>query len=418
MIVGMSVLLASIGSGLTSAGSAKQVDTPEVDRVLLLRNANSAASRAIADDYARRRHVRHILTVRCQDAAQSAEAETIEWGAYRQQIETPLRAYLKSLPEVDFIVLTKGIPIRLATEGNGMNRYALDSHLAALDYEQLTGAVTVPISDPNYGAAFHAHAWSNHFWNSSVRFSHARFGGYLVTRLDGYTVADAKALTTRALEAERAARRGAQPNGPILLDVAPAFGVVEKDRRPHNDLSRGLAPGQSLQITHESPFGWFNADMQLAAERLSAHHIAVELEVTEKFAGDHANLMGYMSWGSNDPKFDPGAYHSLRFAPGAVGDTAVSSGGRTFLPTQGGQSLIADLIHQGITGIKGYCNEPLLQAVASPSILFDRYTRGWTLAESFYAASSLIGWEDIVIGDPLATAYPVAVTGTSPQAPY
>jgi hypothetical protein len=38
--------------------------------------------------------------------------------------------------------------------------------------------------------------------------------------------------------------------------------------------------------------------------------------------------------------------------------------------------------------------------------MFDRYTRGWTLAESFYAASALVGWEDIVIGDPLCRAYP------------
>lgn len=70
------------------------------------------------------------------------------------------------------------------------------------------------------------------------------------------------------------------------------------------------------------------------------------------------------------------------------------------------QSLIADLIAQGVTGAKAYTDEPLVQAIASPSILFDRYTRGWTLAESFYAASALVGWEDIVIGDPLARAYP------------
>jgi hypothetical protein len=55
--------------------------------------------------------------------------------------------------------------------------------------------------------------------------------------------------------------------------------------------------------------------------------------------------------------------------------------------------------------VKGYTDEPLLQAVASPSILFDRYTRGWTLAESFYAASRFVGWEDVVIGDPLCRAY-------------
>jgi hypothetical protein len=55
--------------------------------------------------------------------------------------------------------------------------------------------------------------------------------------------------------------------------------------------------------------------------------------------------------------------------------------------------------------VKGYTDEPLTQAVASPSIMFDRYTRGWTLAESLYAASALVGWRDIVIGDPLGVAY-------------
>ena len=62
-------------------------------------------------------------------------------------------------------------------------------------------------------------------------------------------------------------------------------------------------------------------------------------------------------------------------------------------------------IAQGVTGAKGYTDEPLLQAVASPSILWDRYTRDWTLAESFYAASRFVGWEDIVLGDPLCRPY-------------
>ena len=103
--------------------------------------------------------------------------------------------------------------------------------------------------------------------------------------------------------------------------------------------------------------------------------------------------------------FDPANYKKLRFADGGIAETAVSTSARTFLPTTGGQSLIADLISQRVTGVKGYCDEPLLQAVASPTILFDRYTRGWNLAESFYAASRFVGWEDIVIGDPLCRPY-------------
>ena len=115
--------------------------------------------------------------------------------------------------------------------------------------------------------------------------------------------------------------------------------------------------------------------------------------------------MGYASWGSNDGRFSIDNYKSIRFAPGALAETAVSTSGRTFLPTTGGQSLIADLIDARVTGAKGYCDEPFLPAIASPTILFDRYTKGWTLAESFYAASRFVAWEDIVIGDPLAMPY-------------
>ena len=72
--------------------------------------------------------------------------------------------------------------------------------------------------------------------------------------------------------------------------------------------------------------------------------------------------MGQQRWSS----YSPEAYLSLFFAPGAVCDTAVSTSARTFLPTRGGQSLLVDLIAHGLTGGKGYTDEPLLQAIASP----------------------------------------------------
>ena len=40
--------------------------------------------------------------------------------------------------------------------------------------------------------------------------------------------------------------------------------------------------------------------------------------------------------------------------------------------------------------------------------MFKRYTHGWTLAESLYAASRFVGWQDVVIGDPICRAYPGA----------
>jgi uncharacterized protein (TIGR03790 family) len=145
--------------------------------------------------------------------------------------------------------------------------------------------------------------------------------------------------------------------------------------------------------------------MVRAYDDLGKRHIPVELDLDKRFVGDRKDLLGYFSWGSNDDHFSQAAYRSLSFSPGAVGDTAVSTSARSFFPQTQGQSMIADLIAQGITGVKGYTDEPLLQAIASPVILLDRYTSGYTLAESFYAASHFVGWTDVVIGDPLTHPY-------------
>jgi hypothetical protein len=374
----------------------------DADRVLVVRNDNSPVSCAVADDYVRRRGIRNLLSVRCQDSAQHAGNETISYAVCRQAIEKPLRAILAARLGIDFIVLTKGIPIRIdgaPGRGLGNSRPSLDSYLAALDYDRLPGAVEVRLAD----SGFTGTAWANRFWNSDQRFSHARFGGYLVARLDGYTEADAQTLTARALAAEGRTGKAAA-GGKVLLDTCPAFGYADRHSQPR-PLFDGPPPAGKRPPLAELEFRHYNADMERAAELLGLRGVPVELTRTDAFAGRRSGLCGYVSWGSNDRHYDAGAYHALRFAPGAICETAVSTSARTFLPTSGGQSLIADLIAQGVTGAKGYTDEPLLQAVASPSILFDRYTRGWTLAESFYAASRFVGWEDIVLGDPLCRPY-------------
>lgn len=92
---------------------------------------------------------------------------------------------------------------------------------------------------------------------------------------------------------------------------------------------------------------------------------------------------------------------------GAVGETYVSTGGRSFrYPTRYGQSLVADLIKDGISGVKGYVYEPYLNAIAHPNILFERYTKGWALGESFFAASEIgTSWMDLILGDPKVAPY-------------
>lgn len=365
------------------------------DRVLVVENTESPASVEIAEDYMRRRGVKHVLKVKCQDSSVDTASETMPYATFVDAIKKPLVTELAKLPQVDFVVLTKGVPIRLTGAPFGManTQPSLDSAIACMGYESRKDVIPVVLND----SGFTGKCWVNRYWNSQERFSHAKFGGYLVTRLDGYTVDQAKSLTAYAMQAERA-----RPTGKILLDVAEGHGIGHTDKVPMHPAPQGTL---DTKMINEMSYNEWDADMVVAGQKLAAKGIPVLVDRTDTFVGRMGDLAGYSSWGSNDPKFDAKAYSLLRFAPGALAETAVSTSARTFLPTTGGQSLIADLISARVTGVKGYCDEPLLQAVASPTILFDRYTNGWTLAESFYAASRFVGWEDIVIGDPLCSPY-------------
>ena len=407
-IVGLLVLLGP----LTGAWAQPVINNrPGPDQVLLVVNASSPIAREIAADYAAKRHIKNFLSVQCQDSALSPANETITLADFIPAIENPLRGYLAANSNINFIVLTKGIPIRITGAPLGScdehsrepenirGRPSVDSWLAALDYDRLPDAMKIHIA----GSGAIGCAYSNRYWNATEPFSHAKFGGYLVTRLDGYTAADAMALTTHALAAE-ADFAPILARGKVLLDTEPAFGMGDKATQP--------GPITSTNIPAESAWSEFNADLCHASDVLTQRGVPVELEGTTNFVGGRSNLLGYFSWGSNDERswggnefYSTNAYLSLYFAPGALSDTAVSTSARTFLPTSGGQSLMVDLIAHGLTGAKGYSDEPLLQAIASPTIVFERYTAGATMAESFYAASHFVGWEDVVVGDPLGAPY-------------
>jgi uncharacterized protein (TIGR03790 family) len=326
--------------------------------VVVVKNLNSADSVAIADYYASKRSLPagNVCGLRITDL------EECSYAAYDEQLKGPLKEFLARLQgPIDYIVLTKGIPIRLR-EGTG-GGLSVDGLVAGMDRAEL----------PGFPGGVEPLMRGNPYFNRAERFSHARFGIYLVTRLIGYTRADCLRLVDNSLAATRR-------DGPFLLHSGPG----------HND-------GDYKSI---------NDGMRHANEILASRRLTSILSTGEEFPGGYKDLMGYYSWGSNDLKFSKRAYNSLGFAPGGIAETAVSTRARTFAdPEASGQSLIADLVAQGVTGCKGYVSEPGASAMAHPATLFDRYTAGFNLAESFYMASRHVHWKDIVIGDPLCAPY-------------
>ena len=327
------------------------------DRVLVVRNVGSVMGKQIADYYVAKRGIPAANVVEID----VSPAEEIGLAGYQMHIEAPVKRALGSASlkdKIDFIVLTKGIPIRIKEGG-----YAVDAFLAAMDLK------FPAIADTKVESFQRA---QNPYFGRREPFSRKKFGFYLVTRLDGYTVEDAKRLVDNSL--------AAKPNkGLFLLDIDP-----KRKGGGYDEM---------------------NKSMRNAAALLKARGFDVYLDETEAFMGRKSGLAGYYSWGSNDYSFDSQGYKSMQFLPGAICETAVSTSGRTFWPTSGGQSLIADLIAAGVTGVKGYVSEPYTVGLCPADILFDRYTDGYTLAESFYMATPLLKWKDVVIGDPLCAPY-------------
>ena len=319
--------------------------------MLVVYNGYSKWGREIAGYYAMKRHVPpgNIVRITCTPSEETSEQ------ACREDIARPIEEGIRSSGNtIDFVLLTKGVPIRLKEDPG----YSVDSFLAAALSLLPVAPSQVRIPNPYFGA--------------SKPFSRKEFGFYLVTRLDGYTAEDCRNLVDNALKAR-------SEQGPFLLD--------EADNR------------------NDPVYLPFQKGLARAADLLRSQGFHVIHDQTREFVAPIAPLAGYASWGSNDAAFSLTSYKRLRFRPGSVCETFVSTSGRTFNPTFGGQSLIADLIANGVTGIKGYVSEPYALALAKPDILFGRYTSGRNLAESFYAASEFLKWKDVVIGDPLCCPY-------------
>lgn len=348
-----------VGCGATSLSPAPaptvKTDPAQAKRVLVVINLSSEDSRAVGSFYRSQRTIptENVLTV------EMSEDEETSMDAVKRDLLEPLQAKLKSTKNpIDYIVLTKGIPIRIGAGG-----FSVDGHVATVNMN------LEPIRSP---VPEQIRKSLNPYFNRAEAFSSKKYGFYLVTRLDGYTVDDAKALVTNSLQAKPA-------KGPFLFDADPT--------------------------RTENGYGVMQSSLLRAADVLKTKGFETDLNESASFVGSLQPVAGYASWGSNDRGFRQDIYRSIKFLPGAIAETFVSTSGRTFRHVSGGQSVVTDLIKNGVTGIKGYVSEPYTFALAKPDILFDRYTSGFNLAESFYMASMVLKWKDLVIGDPLCNPY-------------
>lgn len=364
-----------ISLATASIGSAQSAEN-----VALVINDNSGASQQIGDYYAQKRalpasNVVHIRT---------ATDESIERSGYQATIEQPIVAALTRgglLDRVLYIVLTKGVPLRI-TGNDGVNGTvaSVDSELTLL-YRRATG-----IAVPTIGRVENPYFAGTRPIGELHRFTRREHDLYLVTRLDAFTVEQAKALVDKAVQPAT--------EGRIVLD-------------------------QQDKLVNRTGEDWLSA----AAKRLeeAGHGDRVVLEGSIRPARDIAPVLGYYSWGSNDPRNRVRNF-GMGFVAGSIAAMYVSSDGRTFreppadwVPADPNdrskyfagtpQSLAGDLIREGATGVAGHVAEPYLQSTIRPDILFPAYLAGFNLVEAFYLAMPHLSWQTVVVGDPLCAPF-------------
>jgi len=348
------------------------------ENVLVIVNGASRASDEIGDYYARKRAIPSDQVLRLT----LPSTEQISRAVYETQIERPIAKWLTTHAAQDrilYLVLTKDVPLRISgSTGPDGTIASVDSELTLIYRKTAGNAVAVAGSVDNpYFAGDRPVA-------EAKPFSHESQDMYLVARLDGYTVEDVKALIDRGSAPSTAGR--------VLLD-----GRFELTQSPGN---RWLV--KANETLTKLP-GWSDR---------------VVLDITHKPLRDESDVLGYYSWGSNDRTL--GTRHpNIRFTPGALGGEFVSTDARTFqeppatwqvnrtdMVYRGShQSLIGDLIRDGISGVGGSVAEPYISATVRPDILFPAYVSGFNLVEAYYLAIPKLSWQTIVVGDPLCAPF-------------
>jgi len=357
---------------LAAASLAVATNAQTPDQVLVVENRRSGTSRRIGDYYIHKRGI-PIANLCMIDTVLD---ETIERPVYDKEIEGPVGLFLKKQglqEKILYIVLTSGVPLRINGPGEGIRseESSVDSEMTLL-YQRLRGVV-IPLPGPINNPFFR---------QRDTPFRHPLFPMYLVTRLDGYNMADMQALVDRALQARN--------RGRFVIDL-------------------------KARETNEG-----NQWLRTAALLLPPDRVILDESATVLTGVD--NVIGYASWGSNDTDRKHRFLH-FKWLPGAIATEYVSTDARTFRQPPADweigtwadkhawfagapQTLTADYIHEGATGASGQAFEPYLAFCPRPDFVLPAYYSGRTLAESFYLGIPGLSWMNVVIGDPLTRLKP------------
>jgi hypothetical protein len=408
--------------------------------------------------------------VRVFNLANSGAAVTdstyLSYGDFQTKVRNPIRAHLTAnglQRRVRCLVMTKGLPHRMddsdtvvvgdnpgafVDEFNGFDVTcaSVDSQLTLLWQDLNTGENGNASDSKDDGVVV------NPYWKSTLpigSFTNANnqvakalsatsfgpvwaTGGsaptrltagdlYLVTRLDGHTVADVQAIVNRGKSILYNVSTDA-----VLLDESGSNGTTDVSGNTELDNQSALAGMWSGDDYERTRDFLTTTDRRFAAANIRYDAIG---NASNFFIGPRLNPTGGVlvsnsvallaTYGSNHagtfPTSGGGQSVALTFAEsfnypnGAIFNTIESYNGRNFGGVGVGpiaQEQAADFIAAGGTLAIGHVWEPLADTIADNEFLAKNFLVGnLSWAEAAWSSIPCLSWMHVVIGDPLARAW-------------
>ncbi len=335
--------------------------------VLVVVNENSETSMKIGEYYMQLRGIPdvNLCILNC------STSEEIQRNEYTGNIALPIMDYIEDnglKSRIKYIVTTKGVPLKVY--GDGL--FTLKTYAASVDSELVLY---------DYGFYGYNSWYENPYYRQNSNLDRNNIPIYLVNRLTAYDIDnDMDGIPDAIKSYLDKALFPPDYEGKFVIDYAP-------------EMNYG---------GYDSGNNW----LLEAASILTDMGAEVKLDETTDFLVNETDVIGYASWGSNDPRSKNHGEPYFDWIDGSIATTYVSTNARTFAyPPSYGQSMIADMIEEGVTGVYGNVYEPFLPACAKPNILFPRYYSGYNLAESYYMSLEFVSWMEIVVGDPLCAPF-------------
>jgi uncharacterized protein (TIGR03790 family) len=372
------------GTAITAALRADDL----ASRVIILANTDDPDSLRLAHYYAEKRAVPEENIFACRMPL----AETITWPEFVATVWQPLqdelvrRHWIDAIPmtatddvgrktyathghRIAYLVVCRGVPLRINHEPAlykeqppitqkpefRTNQAAVDSELAvlALTRPPINAFVPNPLYRNDHPSADE---------NGQV---------IKVSRLDGPSYDDARALIDQALVAERTGLLGR-----AYVDLG---GI-----HPDGDRWLESVAGQLAELGFD-----LDVDRDPATIPATARFDAPVL---------------YFGWYANDLN-GPFALPGFRFPAGAVALHIHSYSARTLRsPSEG---WCGPLVARGITATVGNVFEPYLQLTHDPNLLLRALARGATFGDAVAYATPALSWQNVAIGDPLYRPFAV-----------